>query len=84
MLNSYVLVMPAEVSVGAVSASEVEVDAGVVAGLTQESATVEEAARSSAAASSDVAVGAADDDTVFGWHLRRIFSSDVCVGVAVA
>ena len=78
MLHSYVLVMPAEVSGGAVSASEVEVDAGVVAGLTEEVATVGEAGRSSAAASSDVAVGAADD-TVFGWHLRRIFSSDVRV-----
>ena len=62
----------------AVSASEVEVDAGVVAGLTGESAMVEEAAWSSATASSDLAVGAADD-TVFGWRFRRIFSSDVRV-----
>ena len=42
-------------------------DAGAVAGLADEMATVREAARSSPAASSDVAVGAADS-TVFGLH----------------
>ena len=60
--------MPAEVRGGVVSASEVEAVAGAVAGLTEETASVREAAGGSAAASSDVAVGAADV-AVFGLYV---------------
>ena len=64
--------MPAEVRGGVVSASEVEAVAGAVAGSTEETAPVREAAGRSAAASSDVAVGAADV-AVFGLYVFRIF-----------
>ena len=70
--------MPAEVRGGVVSASEVEAVAGAVAGLTEETASVREAAGGSAAASSDVAVGAADV-AVFGLYVFRIVCNDLRV-----